>query len=231
MFEAHIDTQTKEERTMKRRKTLPEKNTRFRYLTLEEEERLMKVIRESCPEREAEILTALHSGMRRSEQYHTAQHPDGGLKWEHIDLEAKVIRLPVSKSPRSRQIPINSVLQRALLAIPHNTSPFVFAGTGPGNWFVKALRKAGIKDFSWHDLRYAFAMRLAATGASPFIIASLLGTYSLQTLLRSHALADAVKLARQIKPAGGPRQATVSDAVTRRRKKPASKRKKDDEAA
>jgi integrase len=171
---------------------------RVRYLTDEEESDLMRVIREGRPEREPEILTALHTGMRRSEQYRTAQCPNGGLKWEHVNLRSRIIRLPRSKSGRSRAIPINSVLRQTLLAIPRTTSPYVFHGTDPGEWFGKALRKAAIVNFSWHDLRHTFASRLAMAGVPIRNIAELMGHSELQTTLRyAHLapgyLADAVE--------------------------------------
>lgn len=74
---------------------LKENNQRVRHLTADEEAKLMAVIRSCSPEREAEVIVALHSGMRRSEQYRTAQVPDGGLKWEHLNFRAGVIRLPL----------------------------------------------------------------------------------------------------------------------------------------
>jgi len=64
-------------------------------------------------------------------------------------LRGGIIRLPRSKSGRSRQIPINSVLRKTLLAIPRTTSPYVFEGTDPGKWLAKALQKARIKNFHW----------------------------------------------------------------------------------
>jgi hypothetical protein len=100
-----------------------ENNACVRHLTSDEESPLLKVLRNRWPEREAEVLTALHSGMRRSEQYRTAQCPDGGLKWEHVNLKTGIIRLPRSKSGRTKQIPINSLLRKVLLDVPRTTSP------------------------------------------------------------------------------------------------------------
>ena len=113
-------------------------NSRVRWLTDKEEKGLMDYIRANCREREAEILVALHSGIRRSEQYHASQVPDGGLKWEHINLRSSMMRLPRSKNERPREIPINSVLRKALLSIPRTTSSCVFEGTDPDKWFVGA---------------------------------------------------------------------------------------------
>jgi integrase len=175
-----------------------ENNARVRYLTSDEESGLMRVIRERWSGREADVLTALHSGMRRSEQYRTAQCPDGGLKWEHIDFRLGVISLPRSKSDLSRQIPMNSVLRRTLLAIPRNTSPYVFERTDPGKWLARACEMATIKNFHWHDLRHTFASRLAMAGVPIREIAELMGHTELQTTLRyAHLspgyLADAVE--------------------------------------
>jgi integrase len=161
-----------------------ENNTRVRYLTAEEESELIGVIREKSPEREVEVVVALHSGMRRSEQYRTSQCPDGGLKWEYVNLGAGLIRLPRSKSGRSRTIPINSALRKALLKVPRTTSPYVFTGTDPGKWFAKRCERAGIKDFSWHDLRHTFASRLAMACVPIRDIAELMGHAELQTTLR-----------------------------------------------
>ncbi|MGA2076604.1 MAG: site-specific integrase [Terriglobia bacterium] len=162
-----------------------ENNQRVRYLTDEEEGRLMAVVRSRWPERESEIVVALHSGMRRSEQYRTAQVPDGGLKWEHINFRANVIRLPRSKPGKAREIPMNSTLCETLRAIPmHIDSPYVFEGTDPAKWFGKALRAAKIENFHWHDLRHSFASRLAMAGVPMRHIAELMGHSEIQTTMR-----------------------------------------------
>ena len=141
----------------------------------------MDHIHSNCPEREAEVLTALHSGMRRSEQYRTTQVPDGGLRWEQINLRASIIRLPRSKNERPREIPINSILRKALLTVPRTTSPYVYDGTDLNKWFVEACRKAKIKNFHWHDLRHTLAGRLAMAGIPIRTIAALMGHTEIQT--------------------------------------------------
>jgi integrase len=166
-----------------------ENNSRVRWLTDKEEKGLIDYIRANCREREAEILIALHSGMRRSEQYRTAQVPDGGLKWEHINLRSSMIRLPRSKAERPREIPINSVLRKALLSVPRTASPYVFDGTDPNKWFVEACREAKIKNFHWHDLRHTFASRLAMAGVPIRTIADLMGHSEIQTTARYAHLA------------------------------------------
>jgi integrase len=43
------------------------------------------------------------------------------------------------------------------------------------DWFVPAVRAAGIKNFRWHDLRHRFASRLRQAGVPLDKIAELLG--------------------------------------------------------
>jgi integrase len=177
-----------------------EENERVRYLTADEEKKLMSAVRSSDqPEREKEILVALHSGMRRSEQYRTAQVPDGGLKWSFINFRAGVIRLPRSKGRKPREIPMNSVLKTTLRSIPQQIdSPYVFDGTDPGKWFAELVSAAGVEDFGWHDLRHTFASRLAMAGVPILHIRDLMGHSDVKVTMRyAHLqpghLADAVE--------------------------------------
>jgi integrase len=179
-----------------------ENDERVRFLTVDEERALMDVVRSECPERELEIITAIHSGMRRSEQYRTAQVPDGGLKWEYINFRAGkhgVIRLPRSKGNKPREIPMNSVLHETLRSIPQRIdSPYVFEGTDPAKWFAKLLQAAGIKNFVWHDLRHTFGSRLAMKGVPILQICKLMGHSDVKVTMRyAHLqpghLADAVE--------------------------------------
>ncbi len=173
-------------RQIKKRK---EENERVRFLTAEEEAALMKVIREECPKREPEVLVALHSGMRRSEQYRTAQVPDGGLKWEHVNLRVGIIRLPRSKNHKPRNIPMNSVLRRTLASIPRVISrALVFSGE-PDKWFGEVCLKAEINDFGWHDLRHTFASRLVMEGVPLGAVMELMGHSQISTTKRYAHLA------------------------------------------
>jgi integrase len=62
---------------------------------------------------------------------------------------------------------------------------------GPRYWFEKAIRKAGVSDFHWHDLRHTFASRLAMAGVGLRAIQDALGHKSIAMTVRySHLAPD-----------------------------------------
>jgi integrase len=159
--------------------------------------------------------------MRRSEQYKTHEVPDGGLKWEYINFKVGMLRLPRSKSSKPRHIPINSVLRRTLAGIMRSTSPYVFTATDPNAWFVEACALAGVKDFTWHDLRHTFASRLVMRGVPIRHVAELLGHSQISTTMRYAHLApghlvDAVECLAEPEAVEAPLQVSpeVSPAVS-----------------
>ena len=93
-------------RHVKRRK---ENNEPVRFLAAEEEIKLRAKICELYPKHEAEFDLALHTGMRRSEQYR--------LRWQDVDLKRGIITIPVSKHGEARRIQINSTAHTALLRL------------------------------------------------------------------------------------------------------------------
>jgi integrase len=190
---------------------------RERFLSEEEQTELMAAIRRQCPEREAEVLVAIHSGMRRSEQYRTSQVPDGGLKWEYINFRAGVIRWPRTKSGKPRTVPMNSVLTETLRAIPQRIdSPYVFEGE-PDKWFAEVCDSGGVKNFTWHGLRHTFGSRLAQDGVPLKAIKDLMGHSSIQVTeryahLQPGHLADAVeRLAHPQRAKAGVQSDTPTD--------------------
>jgi integrase len=93
-------------RQVKRR---TENNERVRFLDTEEENKLRAKIRELCPEHEAEFDLALHTGMRRGEQYQ--------LRWQDIDLKRNILTIGRSKHGEGWRIQTNSVARAVLLRL------------------------------------------------------------------------------------------------------------------
>lgn len=160
-----------------------ENNTIDRWLTFEEERCLM----ESLEGRYRDIvILALNTGLRQMELL--------SLKWPQIDLFRKTLMVIISKNGDRRTIPLNRTALELLMSknkVRH-ISNFVFpshAGTMIDKAklkvaFGKALRKAGIEKFRFHDLRHTFATRLAQAGVDLYKISKLLGHRDISTTQR-----------------------------------------------
>jgi len=143
-----------------------EDNSRVRYLTPEEEAKLRAVLEADWREHIPEFELALHTGLRLSEMY--------GLEWQDVDLTRRLLLVRRGKNGEARYARLNSVALKALDALrkrSDGTGPVIrnLAGeplAGPRYWFEKALKKAGIQGFHWHDLRHTFASRLAMAGVA-----------------------------------------------------------------
>lgn len=161
-------------------KLFKENNQRLRFLEKEEILRLLSVCNKTL---RPVVVVALNTGMRRGEIL--------GLKWRDFDIKRGVIYLQNSKNGEKREIPINEQVKTALIRVrKHPQSEYVFCkkdGSSIGDIkksFLTALKKSGIKDFHFHDLRHSFASHLVMSGADLNTVRELLGHKSLQMTLR-----------------------------------------------
>jgi integrase len=122
----------------------------------------------------AAIRLLLFTGARRGEIL--------GLKWEYVDFEQGVARLPDSKTGRKTlYLPPGALA--VLNALPHlANNPYVLPGERPGSHFTDAGKPwlrirsaAGLPQLRLHDLRHAFASVGVAAGDSLYIVGQLLG--------------------------------------------------------
>jgi len=171
-------------------KQLKENNRRLRYLSREEADRLIAACYKApkCSHLAPIIITALHTGMRRSEILK--------LKWDDIDFRAGFIYVKDSKNYQSRMIPLSDTLKQTLQSLPrHITSPYVFCREDgkPYNevkkGFNRVVKYAGIKDFHFHDLRHTFASWLVMGGTDLATVKELLGHKSINMTMRYAHLA------------------------------------------
>jgi len=168
-----------------------------------EEARLRAVIEHDCPEHLDELIIALNTGMRRSEQYIR-------IDWSCVDLTRKDLTIPQSKNGQGRHIPLNGeartaferLRQRVIGNGPIPISPQgpIFVGRGgqrllgPRHWFDDAVKKAGLVNFTWHDLRHTFASRLVMEDVDIRTVAELMGHRKIQMTMRYAHLAPEHKL-------------------------------------
>ena len=179
-----------------------ENNGRMRILTPEEEQRLL----DRCsPTLKPLVIAALHTGFRASELL--------SLTWGDVDVRRRLItvRAGYAKNGESRSVPMNAVLLSTIKAVTI-TAPAADAsvfctpqGTPYKNFrtaFERAVAKADIADFTFHDLRHTFASRLVMAGVDLPTVQTLLGHKTIAMTLRyTHLTSDhkqrAVRLLEQ----------------------------------
>jgi integrase len=167
-----------------------EENERIRFLTDEEEKQLLA---QCSPQVKPLVITALHTGFRASELL--------SLTWDDVDFHRGeiTVRAAYAKNGESRSVPMNKALTETLKAIRIDVSSvdFVFQsshGTPYRSFrtsFERAVRRAGIKDFTFHDLRHTFASRLVMRGVDLPTVKELMGHKKIEmTLWYTHLSSD-----------------------------------------
>ena len=171
-----------------------EDNERIRYLNKDE---IIQLLKECAPHLKPIVLFALNTGMRRSEIFN--------LKWKDVDLQAGLITVVETKSGDFRKIPINSQLKEILENIEKYLGcPYVCNYNGRKindvkSGFNRAVKRAGIEDFRFHDLRHTFASHLVMGGVSLVAVKELLGHKSIEMTLRySHLSVENKRVALEI---------------------------------
>ncbi|MCA9466896.1 MAG: tyrosine-type recombinase/integrase [Nitrospira sp.] len=123
------------------------------------------------------------------------------LQWEHVNIEERRINLPDSKTGK-KVIHLNAPALAVLDAMPRiEGNPFVCCGQRKGKsltsvhriWF-EIREAAGLPDLRLHDLRHSFASIGVGSGASLYIIGTLLGHSLPATTARyAHLHADPLR--------------------------------------
>ena len=129
---------------------------------------------------------ALATGLRRSNIT--------GLQWSQVDLSRRVawVHPDQAKARRAIAVPLNSdaVALIAMQIGKHPTNVFTYRGnvvrqTSTAAWY-KALRRAGIENFRWHDLRHTWAS-WHVQGGTPIHVLQELGGWEDADMVRSYA--------------------------------------------
>jgi len=167
-------------------------NAREKFLTTEETQRLQEALKKS-PNTQLQYIVALLLllGNRKRELL--------DAKWEDFDIQQRTWRIPMSKSGKSRYVPLSksalSVLEQLplfegcpyVVPNPKTKKPFV---TVFNSWNT-ARKAAGLPDLRMHDLRHSMASNMVNSGCSLYEVSKVLGHTQLKTTQRySHLSQD-----------------------------------------
>lgn len=124
------------------------------------------------------VQFALATAMRRGELL--------SLRWEHIDLTGRTAFLPDTKNGEARTVPLSSAAVAVLDALPRHISGVVFPVKSftLDAAFKRGLRRAGLEDVRFHDLRRTAITRMAEKLPNVIELAAVSGHKSLMVLKR-----------------------------------------------
>jgi integrase len=169
-----------------------EDNGRTRFLTEEEEARLVGACSQSL---RPLVITALHTGFRKSELL--------ALRWEHVDFRHHLITVEAAyaKNGETRSIPMTATLTETLRVLKGKgepSTPVFLTHTGTpyrhiAKVFGAACRRAELTDVTFHDLRHTFASRLVMAGVDLPTVQALMGHKTIAMTMRYTHLAPGHK--------------------------------------
>jgi len=139
------------------------------------------------PTATAAIRLLLLSGCRKSEIL--------SLRWEWVDAERGVLRLPDSKTG-AKVVPLAATAVKLLAELPRRGDYVLPAATGPGHYtglqkdWERVRARAGLAAVRVHDLRHSFASFAVADGNSLYLIGKVLGHRQARTTEIYAHLAD-----------------------------------------
>lgn len=178
----------------KKKKTLP------KTLTPQEVKIFLQACRENYPEHTTLFLCAFRTGLRMGELL--------ALQWGDIDWNRNIIQVERSfrrgrvgrtKTSRSRQVDMSDQLRQALLHLLTlrkreglqaglgEEVPWIFHRNGQPmpqnslrNIFKRILKKAGMSQMRFHEIRHTFASLLLTNGETPVYVKEQMGHTSIQ---------------------------------------------------
>jgi len=169
----------------KKVKRFKEELTKFQQLRKDQEDKIRDVL--VSDQHVWEFNLSINTGMRKGEQFF--------LHWDDVDFANR--RLNVRGKTGLRPIVLNDIAIDALRNLYTMTGGKKYVCPDASDdvkrdwrpWFKKACEKAGVKNFTWHDLRHTFASRLAANRVAIVAVKELLGHKDIKTTMRYSHLA------------------------------------------
>ncbi|SOY62191.1 Integrase [Cupriavidus phytorum] len=124
------------------------------------------------------VIVAMETAMRRGELL--------SLHWRDVDLSDRFARLHDTKNGSARDVPLSTRAANTLAALPRHISGRVFPITADAvkKSFTRAVARACLDDFHFHDLRHEATSRIADKLDNVLELSAVTGHKSLSMLKR-----------------------------------------------
>ena len=133
---------------------------------------------------------AVETGMRRSEIL--------SLRWENLSDQERIASLPDTKNGSKRDVPLTQKAANVIASIPaHEENVFPTTDYAVGHAWDRLVRRAGIEDLRFHDLRHEAVSRFFEIGLTLPEVASITG-HQTPTMLLRYAHADIQKVSEKL---------------------------------
>lgn len=153
-----------------------ERSGRIRYLTFDEYRRLLEVLPDEI---QPLVKVAVNTGMRQGEIL--------ALTWEDVDFENGYASVNDPKNDTPRKAPLNPDALDALIKWRQGVQagPVFPVAARTLQWqFRRALQKAEIPNFRFHDLRHTCASWMTMAGEDLRVIMEVLGHKDIRMTMR-----------------------------------------------
>lgn len=137
------------------------------------------------------VIFALETAARRGEII--------ALTWDSIDLQHGTSKLSVTKSGQPRTIPLTQECIAMLRSLPRSLDGRVFPVTVETlkQAYARAVTRAGIDNFTFHDLRHDALTRLAKLGLNVLELRAISG-HTTANMLQRYVSIDARELSDKL---------------------------------
>lgn len=128
------------------------------------------------------IVLAVETGMRRGELL--------SLDWQHIDLESRIVHLPMTKNGEPRDVPLSTRARDVLYRLweaqerPPTGRPLPTTESAVVQAWGHLCGRAGITGLHFHDLRHEAVTRLFEKGLNIVEVSAISGHRELRMLAR-----------------------------------------------
>jgi integrase len=160
-----------------------EAKRRIRWITPEQARMLLAEL----PEHQRDVvLFALATGLRQSNVLKlewSQVHLDRGVAWIHADQAKGGRDIHVSLSSVALQVLRRQLGKHQIRVFTYQGKPLAWANTRA--WRM-ALKRVGIEDFRWHDLRHTWASWLVQHG-TPLYVVQEMGAWESAEMVRRYA--------------------------------------------